>query len=101
MAQRVARTAVPITIDRNFPAAMFGDAVKAVAASGVVDDVQMWDQLTSWWPSLLWTRENTPMAEVMPDVDSFPDVFAYAAYASALAAPAASQQSMAQHRTRY
>jgi phthiodiolone/phenolphthiodiolone dimycocerosates ketoreductase len=95
MAQRVARTAVPIAIDRNFPAAMFGDAVKAVAASGVVDDVQMWDQLTSWWPSLLWTRENTPMAEVMPDVDSFPDVFAYAAYASALAAPVASQQSMA------
>jgi phthiodiolone/phenolphthiodiolone dimycocerosates ketoreductase len=85
MLRRVARTAVPITIDRNFPAATFGDAVKAVHASGVVDDVQMWDQLTSWWPRPLWTRENTPMAEFIPDVDSFPDVFAYAAYAAAVA----------------
>jgi phthiodiolone/phenolphthiodiolone dimycocerosates ketoreductase len=85
MPSRIARTAVPVTVDRNFPAPMFGEAVKALHASGVVDDVQMWDQLTSWWPPLLWTRENTPMADVMPDVDSYPDVFAYAAYAAALA----------------
>src|SRR5271167_2439665 len=85
MSHRIARTAVPVTIDRNFPAPMFGEAVKALKASGVVDDVQLWDQLTSWWPPLLWTPENSPMANVMPDVDSFPDVFAYAAYAAAVA----------------
>jgi len=85
MSHRIARTAVPVTVDRNFPAPMFGEAVKALKASGVVDDVQLWDQLTSWWPPLLWTPENSPMASVMPDVDSFPDVFAYAAYAAALA----------------
>lgn len=85
MTYRVPRTAVPITIDRNFSAPMFGEAVKAIQDSGVVDDVQMWDQLTSWWPRVLWTPENTPMAVVIPDVDSFPDVFAYAAYAAAVA----------------
>ena len=88
MSHRIARTAVPVTVDRNFPAPMFGEAVKALKASGVVDDVQLWDQLTSWWPPLLWTPENSPMASVMPDVDSFPDVFAYAAYAAALGAAA-------------
>jgi phthiodiolone/phenolphthiodiolone dimycocerosates ketoreductase len=73
----VPRTAVPVTTDRNFPAPMFGEAVQRLHASGVVDDMQMWDQLTSWWPAHLWTPENTPMAQVVPDVDSFPDVFAY------------------------
>jgi phthiodiolone/phenolphthiodiolone dimycocerosates ketoreductase len=85
MTRRVARTAIPVTIDRNFAATMFGETVKAVHSSGVVDDVQMWDQLTSWWPRSLWTPENTPMAQVIPDVDSFPDVFVYAGYAAAMA----------------
>jgi hypothetical protein len=49
--------AVPIAIDRNFPAPAFGE-VKAIQDSGVVDGVQMWDQLTSWWPRVLWAPET-------------------------------------------
>ena len=87
MTRRVARTAIPVTIDRNFAATMFGETVKAVHASGVVDDVQMWDQLTSWWPRSLWTPENTPMAELQPDPHSFGDVFLLSGHLSH-AAPA-------------
>ncbi len=77
------RTAVPIVADRHFPAAAFAQAAQAIAQSGVVDDVQVWDQLTSWFPQGLWTPDRTPMAALMPDCDSFPDAFVMAGYAAA------------------
>jgi phthiodiolone/phenolphthiodiolone dimycocerosates ketoreductase len=79
------RTAVPIVADRHLPASAFGDAAAAIAASGVVDDIQVWDQLTSWFPQSLWTADRTPLAAVMADCDSFPDAFVMAAYGAAAA----------------
>src|ERR1700741_3270144 len=79
------RTAVPIVADRHFPAAAFGEAARAIAGSGVVDDIQVWDQLTSWFPQGLWTIDRTPLAAVMPDCDSFPDAFVMSAYGAAAA----------------
>ena len=78
-------TAVPITADRNLPADVYGQIAEALEASGVVDYLQAWDQLTSWYPPGLWRPENTPMASVLPDVDSFPDVWAMTAYGAARA----------------
>jgi phthiodiolone/phenolphthiodiolone dimycocerosates ketoreductase len=79
------RTAVPIVADRHLPASAFGAAAAAIADSGVVDDIQVWDQLTSWFPQSLWTADRTPLAAVMADCDSFPDAFVMAAYGAAAA----------------
>ena len=79
------RTAVPIVADRHVPAAAFGQGAQAIAASGVVDDIQTWDQLTSWFPQGLWTPDRTPLAGLMPDCDSFPDAFVMAAFGAASA----------------
>lgn len=79
------RTAVPIVADRHLPAAAFAQTAQAIASSGVVDDLQVWDQLTSWFPQALWTADRTPLAAAMPDCDSFPDAFAMAAYGAAAA----------------
>jgi phthiodiolone/phenolphthiodiolone dimycocerosates ketoreductase len=79
------RTAVPIVADRHLPAGAFAQTARAIADSGVVDDIQVWDQLTSWFPQALWTPDRTPLATVMPDCDSFPDAFVMAAYGAAAA----------------
>jgi phthiodiolone/phenolphthiodiolone dimycocerosates ketoreductase len=79
------RTAVPIVADRHLPAAAFAQSARAIADSGLVDDIQVWDQLTSWFPQGLWTADRTPLATVMADCDSFPDAFVMAAYGAAAA----------------
>ncbi len=82
---RTLETAIPVVVDRNFPIEVFADAVKALQASGVVDTIQMWDQLTGWNPRCLWTPEKVPMAKVVPDLDSFPDWFPMVGYGAAVA----------------
>src|SRR4051794_15779172 len=76
---------VPINHYRHFPMQPFAESVRAISASGVVDQMQIWDQMTSWFPPALWTPDRSPMAKVLPDIDSFPDAFAQSAYGSALA----------------
>jgi len=78
-------TSIPVTVDRHLPPSAFGQVAQTIAASGVVDYFQVWDQLTSWYPQALWTLENTPLAAIIPDCDSFPDMWTMAGYASALA----------------
>jgi phthiodiolone/phenolphthiodiolone dimycocerosates ketoreductase len=85
MAARVAEMAIPVVIDRNFPVEVFADTVRAIADSGVVDGIQMWDQMTGWNPRCLWTPDRTPLAKVVPDLDSFADWFPMVAYAAAIA----------------
>ena len=53
-----------------------------VASSGVVDAVQMWDQMVGWNPRCLWSPDRTPMAKALPDLDSFADWFPMAGYAA-------------------
>jgi phthiodiolone/phenolphthiodiolone dimycocerosates ketoreductase len=72
-------------VDRNFPATAFGEVVKTLDRSGVVDYMQMWDQHTSWFPPSLWTPDVTPMANVVADADSFPDWWVMAGYGAAQA----------------
>jgi phthiodiolone/phenolphthiodiolone dimycocerosates ketoreductase len=78
-------TSIPIYADRHAGPQAFGQIAAAIQQSGAVDYFQVWDQLTSWYPQGLWTPENTPLATVMPDCDSFPDMFTMAGYASARA----------------
>jgi phthiodiolone/phenolphthiodiolone dimycocerosates ketoreductase len=78
MSPRV-ETAIVVDASRHAPLSMFAERVKALEASGVVDYAHVWDQLTSWWPREMWNPDNTPLAAVMPDIDSFPDSFAMAA----------------------
>lgn len=77
------QTALPFQLDRSFPPTMAGMFAQMVEASGVVDDFQSWDQLTSWWPRVLWKPEHSPLAAQMPDCDSYADAFMLAAIAAA------------------
>lgn len=81
-AQQV-QTAVPFLMDRTFPPQAAGEFAKMLEASGVVDDFQAWDQLLSWMTGTLWKPENTALANIMKDPDSFADAFLLAAYATA------------------
>ncbi len=83
MAGKILQTAVPLPMDRYTPPRQFAAMAKALADSGVVDYQQPWDQLTSWWPNALWNQANTPVANVVKDCDSWADVYALSAYASA------------------
>jgi len=54
---------------------------QALEATGQIDQVVVWDQLQSWWPDALWTPENSPMAAMLPDMDSISDPFITIAFA--------------------
>jgi len=74
-----------VGLSRYMPAAGTTTAAKVFQDCGVIDGITMWDQMTFFHPRSLWTLENTPMAAVMPDPDSFVDPFATMAYAASAA----------------
>ena len=80
MPNRTAETAVFLWGDRNVPASVTVDAAKAAARSPDVDGFAMSDQLMNFIPPSLWTVENTPLAEFLPDPDAMDDAFSLAAY---------------------
>jgi len=79
---RPVEIAVPNWADRSLPADVFLDIARQIDASEDVDYMQLWDQMTFLLPRSLWTPEVTPMANVIPDIDSFPDWFVMAACAA-------------------
>jgi phthiodiolone/phenolphthiodiolone dimycocerosates ketoreductase len=79
----VPTTAVPLNTSLYLPPATFGETCRQVAESGAVDELFVWDQIANFWPPHMWTPDNTPMARVIPDIDSYADAFAMAAYALA------------------
>jgi phthiodiolone/phenolphthiodiolone dimycocerosates ketoreductase len=76
---------IPLSSDRNLPPSVFAQNARAAADSKVVDNILVWDQHAFFIPPQLWRRENTPMAALIQDVDSFSDAFALAAYGGAVA----------------
>jgi phthiodiolone/phenolphthiodiolone dimycocerosates ketoreductase len=78
-------TAVILFGDRYMPPAAVAEQARELEASGVVDYLQICDQLVNFIPPALWIPENAPLARVVPDIDSCPDAFALSAYCSALA----------------
>jgi phthiodiolone/phenolphthiodiolone dimycocerosates ketoreductase len=79
MTKRTVRTAVPLDLSRHQPLGRIGKWSQLLEATGVIDDVLIWDQLTSWWPLDMWDPKYTPRAAGRPDVDSFADAFIMAA----------------------
>ncbi|MGH8991320.1 MAG: LLM class flavin-dependent oxidoreductase [Acidimicrobiia bacterium] len=75
---------VPFPGYRQVPPQAAGQFAQALESSGVVDQFQAWDQLTSWYPQGLWTPANAPAAAAFPDCDSFQDAFVSAAFAAAM-----------------
>lgn len=80
---RSMETAIPFSLDRSWSAEVAVDFARAMEQSGVFDYFLAWDQLVSWWPKGLWTPENTSMAAVSKDPDSFNDAFMLAGIAAA------------------
>lgn len=76
-------TALAYSCDRHTPPTYFAAAVAAAAQSGVVDELLSWDQMTNFWPRQLWNPQNSPMAALIPDLDSYSDAFAMSAFLSA------------------
>lgn len=73
------KLAVPLDLSRHQALGRISKWAKMLEGTGVVDDVLIWDQLTSWWPLDMWDPKYTQRAEGRPDVDSFPDAFIMAA----------------------
>lgn len=85
MPKRQIETMITIGSDRSIPRAVLAQSAKRVQESGVVDYLHIWDQMVGWFPPPLWTPENAPLAAIFPDLDSFMDPYAAAAYAAAAA----------------
>ncbi|SNR92473.1 phthiodiolone/phenolphthiodiolone dimycocerosates ketoreductase [Haloechinothrix alba] len=66
---------VPIVYSRHLPVSAAVDTARTIQASGVADSLTVWDQMTFFAPPGLWCPENSPLAAVMPDIDSFPDPY--------------------------
>jgi len=85
MTGRTVETAVTVDLSRHVDLKAFAEMARSFQATGVVDYVHMSDQLMSWFPRDLWIPQNTPMAGVIEDIDSFPDPFVLGAYGLAAA----------------
>jgi phthiodiolone/phenolphthiodiolone dimycocerosates ketoreductase len=79
------QTAIAVWADRNLPPRLVQQQCQALQTTGALDGILLADQFTNFIPEQLWTAQNTPMAAVMPDPDSHPDVFVMAAYIAAAA----------------
>jgi phthiodiolone/phenolphthiodiolone dimycocerosates ketoreductase len=51
----------------------------------MVDYLHVADQMNGWWPPHLWSPLNSPLATMIPDLDSAADPAVISAYASAAA----------------
>lgn len=62
---------------------ILAELARTMEATGHVDQMVFWDQLTNWWPQALWDPAFTPLAKHFPDTDSFADPFIACAFALA------------------
>jgi phthiodiolone/phenolphthiodiolone dimycocerosates ketoreductase len=81
LTQHVA-TGFPLDNHRTTPIPLVGELAKAVAATGAIDYLWFWDELSGWFPGQLWSSENTPAADLI-DPNSTYDPFIEAAFALA------------------
>ena len=75
------RTGLGVWSMRYHSPKIAGQLAKAIEATGQVDQIVLWDELTGWWPQALWEPSVTPLARHIPDLDSFPDAFTTCAFA--------------------
>lgn len=75
MTRRIAETAVILWSERYSPASALIEQARTLQASGVVDTIALADQLNNFIPPSLWNTENTPLASLLPDIDSPADAY--------------------------
>jgi phthiodiolone/phenolphthiodiolone dimycocerosates ketoreductase len=75
MPKRIAETAGMLWPNRSGTVASVIKAAKRMQDSGVVDGVIVSDQTTHLTPPFMWNTANAPMADIVPDLDSFDDAF--------------------------
>ena len=75
------RTGIGMWASRYLSPKVITHFARKVEATGYVDQLVVWDQLMNWFPQGLWEPKFSPLAGVLPDVDSLPDPFAAAAFA--------------------
>ena len=74
------RTGIGLWLSRHMSPKHAMAQTRAMEATGQIDQFVLWDQLTSWWPQKLWEPSITPLAGLVPDVDSSPDPFVASAF---------------------
>jgi phthiodiolone/phenolphthiodiolone dimycocerosates ketoreductase len=74
---------VPIFHSRYQPMNATVEAARALHASGVIDSVDVHDQLMFFGPPSLWNAETSPLAAQRPDLDSWADPYQVLAYIAA------------------
>jgi len=84
LTRRQLQTCVHVPFDRYSAPSAYPEFARRVKEAGSIDWVLTPDQLVSWWPTALWTEENTPFARQAPDCDSWADAVAMSAYSSAI-----------------
>ena len=85
MSKRPVKTAMSLNTSRYVNRDEVRGYCQAMEASGVVDQLTVYDQPTSWLPDALWTPDVTPLANALPDLDSAGAPLEMCAYASAVA----------------
>jgi phthiodiolone/phenolphthiodiolone dimycocerosates ketoreductase len=75
------RAGIAVWASRHVSPKSAGPYAAALQATGQIDYAVIWDQLTSWFPNKLWTKENSPLAEYFPDIDSLQDPFVTMSFA--------------------
>jgi phthiodiolone/phenolphthiodiolone dimycocerosates ketoreductase len=73
-------TGFPLDNHRTTPIGALTDLASAVAATGSIDYLWFWDELSGWFPGQLWSTQNTPAADFI-DPNSTYDPFIEAAFA--------------------
>jgi phthiodiolone/phenolphthiodiolone dimycocerosates ketoreductase len=58
---------------RYFPPQAAIDIAKVIDGCDAVDYLLLYDQLVAWFPQVLWSEQNTPLAALVQDGDSFAD----------------------------
>jgi phthiodiolone/phenolphthiodiolone dimycocerosates ketoreductase len=79
---RPLKTTLPFLNSRGMPLRQLAPFAQSLESNGV-DYFWTYDQLTFLTPLSLWTPETTPLANEMPDLDSFHDAWIACAVASA------------------
>lgn len=77
------KIAFPMQLPRYLSPRVAGETAKMLEASGVIDDLMIFDYLVSFNPRSIWTPDNTPLANTYKDDDSYHDAFILAAVAAA------------------
>lgn len=80
-ARKPTQVAFPLQLPRYVSPRVAADLAKMLEASGVIDDLMIFDYLVSFNPRSIWTPDITPLANTYSNDDSYHDAFILSAIA--------------------